>query len=130
MIQEVNIKHEDTVRNFEVRLPSNTARVTGITVTAKADDGLIGLVTFQSNAAEDMFLTTEVRESISVPFDEEPLEEPWITGNVPKKTIVSVGGDSVILHGAYRAARQKAFEMKVYVEYEETEKLDEQNSSL
>ena len=96
----------------------------------------LGIISFQANGKEDIFLkeelfadgeksTSELACEIQEPgFDNEKM---WATGYVPSIHKVDVEGDAILLKGWVQTENfTNPFKIKVYVEYEEVEKLEEE----
>lgn len=90
-------------------------------------------VSFQANNSLDIFQVLEVRED-DVELSDEALinvkdlqfdsYKPWITGNVPQMIPVNVEGDTIMIHALLKGDLfDKAYTLRIYVEYEETETL-------
>lgn len=96
----------------------------------------LGIITFQANGKEDIFLREdlfpdgqkdpgEITTEISEPgFDS---EKAWATGWVPSIHEVDVEGDAILLKGWVKTENFTGpFKVVVYVEYEETEKTEKE----
>ena len=96
----------------------------------------LGIITFQANGKEDIFLkeelfadgeksAAELACEIQEPgFDNEKM---WATGYVPSIHKVDVEGDAILLKGWVQTENfTGSFKIKIYVEYEEVEKLEKE----
>ncbi|PZR24517.1 MAG: hypothetical protein DI538_28150 [Azospira oryzae] len=90
-------------------------------------------VSFQANNNLDIFQVLEVRED-DVELSDETLinvkdlqfdsDKPWVTGNVPQMIPVNVEGDTIMIYALLKVDRfDKAYTLRIYVEYEESETL-------
>lgn len=94
-----------------------------------------GTVSFQSNDKSDVFHVAQITEDGIEPSDEVVLkvedtqfdgDKAWVTGRVPKMRSVNVEGDTTIINAWFRAqAFDKPFTVRVYVECELTEELEQ-----
>lgn len=92
----------------------------------------LGTLSFQANDNTDVFLVADVVTSQFYPTDNilmgyaidelEALPE-WVSGKLPKKTSVTVDGDTSVLYCTYKASVPIDFEITVYLEYEQIEEL-------
>lgn len=98
----------------------------------------LGTITFQANDKMDIFQVAQVQQHGIEPSDEALLnvEDPqfdsdkaWVTGDVPKMRSVNIEGDSTVINAWFKAeAFDKSFLVRVYVECELAEELDEVNA--
>ena len=95
--------------------------------------GTTRTVSFQANNSLDIFQVLEVREDDVEQSDEALInvkdlqfdsDKPWVTGNVPQMIPVNVEGDTIMIHALFKGEYfDKAYTLRIYVEYEETETL-------
>jgi hypothetical protein len=64
---------------FEIRLPANVKKVTGILVTALQNEQLLGNISFQANDKMDVFHVAQVKEDGIEPSDEALLPDRRFT---------------------------------------------------
>jgi hypothetical protein len=122
---------------FEIRLPANVKRLTGILVTASGKKAS-GTITFQANEMMDVFHVAQVFENGIEPSDETLLnvedaqfesDKAWVTGRVPKLRAVDVEGDTTIINAWFKGETfVEPFVIRVYVECELVEELEEANT--
>jgi hypothetical protein len=94
-----------------------------------------GTISFQSNDKADIFHVAQVFEDGLESSDETLLnvedtqfdsDKAWVTGNVPKIKPVAIEGDTTIINAWFKGESfDKSFTVRVYVEYELAEELED-----
>jgi hypothetical protein len=96
--------------------------------------GYLGSLSFQANDNTDLFFVADIVTSQFDQTDEELLahsiddlegDPDWVTGILPKKTPVTVDGDTSTISCVYKATELNEFVITIYIEYEEVEQLVE-----
>jgi hypothetical protein len=134
IITKLEVIKLERFRPFEIRLPANARKLTGILVTASGAKAS-GTISFQSNDKMDVFHVTRVFEDGIEPSDELVLnvddaqfdsDKAWVTGNVPEMRSLNVEGDTTIISGWFKGdVFDEPFVIRVYVEIELIEELQE-----
>lgn len=134
VIESIGIGSSQIHRPFDIRLPANVVRVTGVLVTAFDNDPL-GTVILQANDRTDVFYKAIVRLDNQELSDEALFgvedaqftsDRPWITGYVPRFLPVNVAGDTIVIHGWFKSSDFAGpFTLRIYLEYEMAEELVE-----
>lgn len=139
VITKVEINKLERFKLIEIRLVSNMTRVTGLLVTASANDLMplpmerLGLISFQASDETDVFHVAEVRECGFQVSDEtfmgveEPMFESdhaWVNGYVPQFKELNIEGDNVFISAWLKGENFVApYTLRVYAEYEGAEEL-------
>ena len=95
----------------------------------------LGIISFQSLDERDVFLKVDVQLEDTVQTDEGLMNigeigfdttKPWVGGKGKKSIAVEVDGDSGLISGWFRGTMFPGlFLLKVYIEYETVEELEE-----
>lgn len=138
IITKFEVTKLERFKPFEIRLPANVKKVSGILVTASGNKAS-GTVSFQANDMMDVFHVAQVFENGVEPSDETLIniedaqfesDKAWVTGHVPKLRAVNVEGDTTIVNGWFKGESFNGpLVITVYVECELIEELEEANSS-
>lgn len=93
-----------------------------------------GTLSFQANDKTDVFHVAQVFVDRVEPSDEALLnvedtqfdsDKAWVTGNVPEMRSVTIEGDTTIINAWFKGELfDKAFVVRVYIECELAEELD------
>jgi hypothetical protein len=138
LIERVQIKRKYI--QFEVSLPSNLSKITGVYITTNAKDPgptKLGKVAFQMLDESDLFLTAEIFTESNFQSDESIAQvdqidfdgdKVWISGNVPKKIPLLQEGNAGSLQGWYLCHNliSVPYTLNLFIEYEETAELLEE----
>lgn len=124
-------------KSFEIKLPGNVRKVSGVIITSSLTSnnmGRLGTLTLQSMdecdvfLKEDLFLNgiTDPREYLinlyDPSFDE---DKEWISGQVPGVIPVLVDGDTSIIYGWFKGdIFYTSYIIKIYIEYEEQDQVE------
>jgi hypothetical protein len=137
IVTRFEVSKLERFKPFEIRLPANVKKLTGILVTASGKK-TSGTISFQSNDMMDVFHVAQVFENGIEPSDETLLnvedsqfdsDKAWVTGNVPKLRAVNVEGDTTIINAWFKGeVFVEPFVVRVYVECELIEELEEANA--
>ncbi|MFZ6012306.1 MAG: hypothetical protein ACOYXT_18330 [Bacteroidota bacterium] len=133
IITRFEVKKLERFKPFEIRLPANVKKLTGILVTASGSKAS-GTISFQANDRMDVFHVAQVFENGIEPSDEALFnvedsqfgsDKVWVTGNVPKLRAINVEGDTTIVNGWFKGKTfDQPFTVRVYVECELVEELE------
>ncbi len=95
----------------------------------------LGTISFQANSKSDVFYVAQVSLDGISPSDETLLnvedtqfdsDKSWVTGDVPKMREVFIEGDTTVINAWFKGETfDKDFVVRVYVEYELAEELEE-----
>ena len=95
----------------------------------------LGIISFQSLDERDVFLKVDVQLEDTVHSDEGLMNigevgfdttKPWVSGKGEKPYAVEIDGDSGVIAGWFRGTMFPGlFLLKVYIEYEAIEELEE-----
>jgi hypothetical protein len=137
IITRLEVTRLERFKPFEIRLPANVKKLSGILVTASGNKAS-GTVSLQANDMMDVFHVAQVFENGIEPSDEKLInvehaqfesDKAWVTGNVPKLRAVNVEGDTTIINGWFKGESFNGpFVIRVYVECELIEELEEVNT--
>ena len=99
----------------------------------------LGTLSFQANDNTDVFLVADVLSSQPDSTDVDPVDlgitdwgadAGYFKGFAPQKNSVTVDGDTSVLYCTYRASQNIDFELTIYVQYEEVEKLFDESTEI
>lgn len=137
IITRFEVSKLERFKPFEIRLPANVKKLTGILVTASGKKPS-GTISFQANDMMDIFHVAQVFENGIEPSDETMLnvedsqfdsDKAWVTGKIPKLRAVNVEGDTTIVSAWFKGESfTEPFVVRVYVECELIEELEEANA--
>ena len=95
----------------------------------------LGIISFQSLDERDVFLKVDVQLEDTVHSDEGLMNigevgfdttKPWVSGKGEKPYAVEIDGDSGVIAGWFRGTMFPGlFLLKVYIEYETVEEIEE-----
>jgi len=135
----VPISDIDSIKTFDLHLPSGTALITGIQVTTDvAGLGNLGRLTLQSNDRTDIFISLAVNANELQPADEVlmgidtddlEMQPEWVSGKIAQSHEIAINGDTTLLHCIYRTYQPANFMLKVYLQYQEREETDKEEES-